>query len=86
MNDDRYAACLSALKQVFGVAVNADEAFFDLGGDSLHAIELVMLLRNVAGLQVHAFDMVNAPSLSAFFRSQCQEALAGVDGRASSSS
>ena len=48
--------------------------------------ELVMLLRNVAGLQVHAFDMVNAPSLSAFFRSQCQEALAGVDGRASSSS
>jgi acyl carrier protein len=76
MHDERYSACLGAVMQVFGSTVNADQSFFDLGGDSLHAIELVMRIRQVADIDVNAFEMVNAPSLREFLQVRCQAAAA----------
>lgn len=74
MPDELYATCLTAVTQVFGSAVNADQPFFDLGGNSLDAIELVMRLRQLAGIDVNAFELVSAPSLSGFLLSHCQAA------------
>ncbi len=68
MPNDQLSACLTAVRQVFGTEVNAEQSFYDLGGDSLQAIELVMRVHELADLEVNAFDMVNADSLADFFR------------------
>jgi len=68
MSNDQLSACLTAVGQVFGSEVNPEQSFYDLGGDSLHAIELVMRVHELADLEVNAFDMVNAESLAGFFR------------------
>jgi acyl carrier protein len=67
MGTDQLSACLAAVREVFGADVDPDQGFFDLGGDSLDAIELTVRVRDLTGIRVNAFDMVNAESLAAFF-------------------
>lgn len=68
MPDEKLAACLAAVNQVFGSNVNPDQSFFDLGGDSVHAIELVLRIQQLTGVEVNAFEMVNGESLLDFLR------------------
>jgi acyl carrier protein len=69
MTEEKLAACLNAATQVFGKKVNPNEAFYDLGGDSLHAIQLAQQIQDLTGTEINVFDMVNADSLGVFFRS-----------------
>ncbi|MBV1849571.1 phosphopantetheine-binding protein [Catellatospora tritici] len=68
MATDRLAICLAAVDEVFGGTVNADQPFFDLGGNSLHAIQLTVHVKDRAGLDINTFDLVQAESVEKFFR------------------
>jgi acyl carrier protein len=68
MSDDKLAGCLAAVDEVFGGSVDADQGFYDLGGNSLHAIQLTVRVRELTGIEVNAYDMVSAESLAKFFR------------------
>ena len=68
MQDARYTACLAVVRQMFGADANADLGFYDLGGNSLDAIQLTVRLKEAADLDVNAYDMVNADSLAGHFR------------------
>jgi acyl carrier protein len=67
MNDDKLAGCLAAVNEVFGGTVNPDQGFYDLGGNSLHAIQLTVRVRELTGIEVNPYDMANAQSLAKFF-------------------
>ena len=68
MYDDKLAGCLAAVNEVFGGTVNPDQSFYDLGGNSLHAIQLTLRVRDLAGIEVNAYDMASAESLAKFFQ------------------
>lgn len=68
MYDERLAACLAGVREVFGADSNPDQCFYDLGGNSLDAIQLTVRVKELADLEVNAYDMVNAENLADFFR------------------
>jgi len=77
MESDRLATCLQLAGQVLGVTVKPTDGFFDLGGDSMKAVELVLQLHNALGVQINPYEMLTAPSLHAFFHTKL-DAAAGI--------
>ena len=45
-----------------GVAVGADSDFFDLGGDSLHAVAVVSMIENEIGQRVAIGELISSPT------------------------
>jgi thioesterase domain-containing protein/acyl carrier protein len=57
------AAAASAFREVLGLErVGADDDFFDLGGDSLSAVELLTALGRTLGAELSAADLLEAPT------------------------
>jgi acyl carrier protein len=71
-DEDREAqvdSFIAIASQVFGAPINPEEAFFDMGGDSLQALEIAIQIKIASGIEVDTYQMVNAVSLGAFFQS-----------------
>ncbi|GAA0916430.1 acyl carrier protein [Virgisporangium aurantiacum] len=66
--NDKLAGCLAALNEVFDASVDPDQGFYSLGGNSLHALQLAVRIKELTGVEVEIFDMVNATSLDRYFR------------------
>ncbi|MEU7575473.1 acyl carrier protein [Micromonospora sp. NPDC049240] len=62
------ATVLAAAAQVFGRQVHHEDNLFDLGGDSITAVELVMRLAEDLGVVVDTADLVEAPDFETFAR------------------
>jgi amino acid adenylation domain-containing protein len=57
------AAAAAAFREVLGLdRVGADDDFFDLGGDSLSAVELLAVLGRSLGRELTAADLLEAPT------------------------
>nr|WP_179419880.1 acyl carrier protein [Streptomyces sp. TLI_235] len=56
---------LAAAAEVFGRPTAPDDDFFALGGDSIAAVELAVLLEERLGLEVDTTTIVDAPDLAA---------------------
>lgn len=67
-NDSVLASVLAAAAEVFGRPVHPEDNFFDLGGDSITAVELVLRLTEELGLVADTADLVDAPDFGAFAR------------------
>jgi len=67
-DDSRVDQCLAIAGQVLGRAVRPGDGFFDLGGDSLKAIELIQRLEAYLGTEVDEADLLEAESLESFVR------------------
>lgn len=53
MNDDSLSITLSAFRQVLGnPSVGPDDDFFELGGDSMQAIDAVALIEATVGVEI----------------------------------
>jgi amino acid adenylation domain-containing protein len=60
---DAEAAAAAAFREVLGLErVGADDDFFDLGGDSLSAVELLTALGRCLGAELSAADLLEAPT------------------------
>jgi amino acid adenylation domain-containing protein len=57
------AAAAAAFREILGLGrVGADDDFFDLGGDSLSAVELLAALGRTLGAELSAADLLEAPT------------------------
>jgi len=69
-------------KQTLGIPyVGPDDHFFDLGGDSLHAVQILAAIEHVFGMQLPMTTLIHAPTVAAqadIIRSK--EAPAASDG------
>ncbi|GLY04042.1 MULTISPECIES: acyl carrier protein [Actinoplanes] len=69
MSESRLTQVLQAAGEVFGGPVTADDNFFDLGGDSVAAVEFATLLEDARGDEVDPELVMAARSLAALARS-----------------
>jgi amino acid adenylation domain-containing protein len=61
--NDAEAAATGAFREVLGLdRVGADDDFFDLGGDSLSAVEALAALERSLGAELSAADLLEAPT------------------------
>jgi acyl carrier protein len=57
---------LAVTAAVFGHPVRSSDNFFDLGGDSVAAVELLAKLEATLGAEPDADDLISASDLAAF--------------------
>jgi acyl carrier protein len=69
VDEGQVKECLAIASRIFEFEVKPEDAFYDIGGDSVHALELAMRVEKFTGVEVDAFEMVSATSLGPYFRS-----------------
>ena len=66
VDENTIEKCLAVIGEVFGRPVRATDSFFDLNGDSLKALEILVQLEELLGYPIEGELLIKAADLRSF--------------------